>query len=174
MYPVVSDIPAVQERYEAMRAEGQSHNMAEMLALRAVPAARTTDDYFRGRNSLVEQYGQARAERVAANLAANGYHVRPGDTYNPTAARFPGDPQAVENRLNGGRDHIRKIAKAREEEYFRKKEAEAKNGVAAPADLVLEEAKKMVSTDERWTRKGVKSKGELREAATAAIKAKIS
>lgn len=40
-YETVSEIPEVQAAYERMREEGQSHNMAEMLALRQCPSLNT-------------------------------------------------------------------------------------------------------------------------------------
>lgn len=42
---VISDDPLIQQRYMDMIAAGQSHNMAEMLALQSPPAAQTEDAF---------------------------------------------------------------------------------------------------------------------------------
>lgn len=46
MYPIISDHPDVQSRYVALRKEGQSHNMAEMLATRRSCMAKGMDRTF--------------------------------------------------------------------------------------------------------------------------------
>lgn len=150
-----------------------AERLRDMLQSRTVPSCRTTDDFFRSRPNLAAQHGEARAERIANGLARNGYRVKPGDLYNPTAARFAFDPMAVESRTNGGRDHILRQKQRMADAEERKRERIAQAGGPVPDDLVLNEAKRMVQTEERWQRKGPKSKHELREAATEVVKRKI-
>lgn len=150
-----------------------AERLGDILRSRTVPACRTTDDFFRNRPNLAAQHGEARAGRIAAGLAKNGYRVKPGDLYNPTAARFPFDPMAVESRTNGGRDHIRRQRQRMADAEERKRERVANAGGPIPEDLVLSEAKGLVLSDERWQRKGPKSKRELKEAATEIVKRKI-
>lgn len=45
-YPIVSENPREQERYEQLRREGQSHNLAEMFATRSFPAISGTQSIF--------------------------------------------------------------------------------------------------------------------------------
>lgn len=45
-WPVVSQIPEIQDFYEAMREQGQSHNIAELCALRRPTGANKTERAF--------------------------------------------------------------------------------------------------------------------------------
>jgi hypothetical protein len=87
-YPTVSRNPEVQQRYEAMREAGQSHNMAEMLACRTLPAAKT-DTRFSARLGKSEQmpasyYRKAKAAGVSTL----------NKKYMSQLAEYPGDPKA--------------------------------------------------------------------------------
>lgn len=42
-YPKISDDPAVQQHYESMRSKGESHNMAEMCAMRQASGTRGSE-----------------------------------------------------------------------------------------------------------------------------------
>jgi len=65
-YPLISNDLYVQRSYEAMRDNGQSHNMAEMLATRRGPALETDTRFMTG-------WG--------------------GPQYSMQLARYPGDPE---------------------------------------------------------------------------------
>ncbi len=95
--PVVSRDPEVQSRYITMRRDGQSHNMAEVLALRKFPSTTGTDRAFmEGRALDGAQFqgmpGDVGRQYVAA--AAKAGVNTAGKWYSGTLARFPMDPQA--------------------------------------------------------------------------------
>lgn len=111
-WPTVSDDVRVQDRYAAMRAAGESHSMAEMLATRSFPGLKGTDAVFmEGRKlggqqfeSLPRHMGQMYLEEAAkANVNVSGKY------YLGTVARFPGDPKAWVSGLGD----VRRIAKER-------------------------------------------------------------
>ncbi len=93
-YPVVSDDWLVQVRYWAIRLEGESHNMAEVLATRAFPGLRTDALFNLGRvngNQFEAQpwmgdYYKQRAEAAGVNTT--------GKYYSRALADYPGDPTA--------------------------------------------------------------------------------
>jgi hypothetical protein len=91
-WPVVSDDPRIQSAYEAMREAGESHNIAELCALRQTPALQTDTTFLANRKDPFggdENY----AKRAVANCEAHG--VTPGGrTYLGSLARFEGDPEA--------------------------------------------------------------------------------
>ncbi len=93
----ISSNPAIQDRYEAMVAAGESHSIAEMLATRSFPGVMGTDRTFmQGRPTDGAQFdgtppivGRAyvkQAEAAGVNVS--------GKVYSSTLARFPGDPRA--------------------------------------------------------------------------------
>ena len=153
--------------YRSAVRKGTAPRLAEMLALRTVPAARTTDDYFKGRHNLVQQFGEAGARRVAEGLAKNGYNVKPGDVYNPTLASKPFDPDAVESPTRGGRDRTRQVYQAKEDRYYREKERRVKQGGVIPEDKIQRRQARLEASDEGLRRRG---KRESREAAIASLK----
>ncbi len=86
--PVVSDNPDVQCRYEAMRANGQSHNMAEMLATQCVPGLKTDTRFI----ARMDTRGDVPA---AYRAMARKAGVDTGDKqYISQMADYPGDPKA--------------------------------------------------------------------------------
>jgi hypothetical protein len=86
-YPIISDDPGEQARYEAMRDSGQSHNMAEMLACRAVPGIRTDSTFMRGSHV-------APVNPKIREVARKAGVVTDGKKYLGQLARYEGDPQA--------------------------------------------------------------------------------
>lgn len=83
--------------YVRMRRDGESHNMAEMLATRSFPGVKGTDSVFmEGRHLDGSQF-----EKDAPNVGQHhlelarkaGVNVT-GKYYSGTLARFPGDPRA--------------------------------------------------------------------------------
>lgn len=101
-WPIVSQDPIQQDRYEQMRREGQSHNMAEMLASRAFPGVVTDATFMTGRHNhagLSDVHPESRQHYLDQAQQA-GVHVG-GRAYMASLARFPGDPQAwVDSRAD--------------------------------------------------------------------------
>jgi hypothetical protein len=93
-FPLISPDPAVQAFYERLRVQGQSHNMAEVLATRKFPGFTTDDTFLRGRKTgdqfadcpIVGQYYREVAEAHGVSTA--------GKVYLRGLAEYPGDPSA--------------------------------------------------------------------------------
>jgi hypothetical protein len=92
--PTISTDPSIQARYETMRLSGQSHKMAEMLAVRKFPGVRTDSVFNDGRfsGSSLEKCPAhmkwLRDQAEAAGVSVNGKYYLSG------LADFPGDPTA--------------------------------------------------------------------------------
>ncbi len=93
-YPVISKDKAVQARYLRMRLDGQSHNMAEVLAVRKFPSFKTDSTFNAGREngSQFESCPQ-RGDWYKARATEAGVSTT-GRFYSAALARFPGDPRA--------------------------------------------------------------------------------
>lgn len=104
--PVVSGQPAQQAAYLRMRLRGESHNMAELLALRRFPSVRGLNaDFMRGANSGDDDTKTDTLNAHYACLAkVNGTDIN-GKKYIPGLAAFPGDPQAWVS----GTDDVRRV-----------------------------------------------------------------
>jgi hypothetical protein len=89
-FPVVSPYSAVQARYLDMRIDGQSHQIAEVLALRKFPGCHGTSATFMQGTHC--QDSPLDAARYAA-AAAQGVDTN-GRRYISGMARFPNDPEA--------------------------------------------------------------------------------
>lgn len=113
-YPTVSDNPNVQAFYVQMRKKGQSHNIAEMCALREASKSQTDTDFFRGVGTLADQFRgvEWQLEHNTHYAKKNGYKPNHNDFYISSLARFPGDPQAFVP-ATGGRGYIKKICEER-------------------------------------------------------------
>ena len=108
-YPIISNDLEIQNVYEDIRAQGTSHKLAEMLAMKRGPSLSTdtrfradlSDDPFDG---VPEQFKLAYAAKATkAGINPTGKH------YNGLLARFPGDPEA----LVSDRSDIRRVAEKR-------------------------------------------------------------
>lgn len=105
MYPVISDNPAVQKHYEEMRARGESHRLAEMLATRVTPGLMTDSVFLSGhcngnqfeRTAVLGDYYRRVAEQA-------GQSTR-GKVYLSGLAEYPGDPKA----WVAGRGDVRRV-----------------------------------------------------------------
>jgi hypothetical protein len=111
---VISDDPRVQEHYERCLANGCSHNLAEMLALKTFPGSKGTDrSFMQGRyhktggaqfealpESIRQEY-MRKAERAGVNPT--------GKWYSGGLARFPADPMAWVDGLSD----VKRVAEAR-------------------------------------------------------------
>ena len=104
----------IQVRYWEMRLNGQSHNMAEMLATRTFPGARGTDRAFmQGRYHQTGggQFAHLPAGSVQEYMRkAEEAGVNPtGKWYSGGLARFPGDPRAWVDGLSD----VKRVAEER-------------------------------------------------------------
>lgn len=118
-YPSISENRAVQRAYERMRQNGQSHNMAEMLALRKIPACRTNATLLAAVNSDKEQwsFSQPNMHSKAVVESANKLGVHPKQ-YQPEWADYAGDPKAfLPNDDPGG--HLKKLKRRQKEKETR-------------------------------------------------------
>jgi len=114
-YPCIEDPNGpnayIQAAYERMRAQGQSHSMAEMLAYRQAPGAQTDREFQRGQGTLESQYGNdpQYLHEITQTAMRNGYKPNVNDVYVPGIAAFPGDPRAFVT----DRGEIKKVAEER-------------------------------------------------------------
>lgn len=109
MWPVISADNAIQEAYEAMRREGQSHNVAEMCALQVAPTGNTDATFLAGHcNGNQFEKHPAIGDFYEREAAAAGVNVK-GKVYKSGLARFPGDPEAWIN----SKDDIKNICEKR-------------------------------------------------------------
>lgn len=109
MWPVISEINAVQEAYEAMRRDGTSHNLAEMFALQHAPVGNTDSTFLAGHcNGNQFEKCPAIGDYYEREAAKHGLNVK-GKVYKSGLARFPGDPEA----WIGSKDDIKNICESR-------------------------------------------------------------
>jgi hypothetical protein len=93
---VISDDPEVQSAYEAMVAAGESHSIAELLALRTFPGIKGTDAVFMEGRKLDGSQFQGQDLVASHHLKkARDAGVNPvGKHYLGGLADHPGDPRA--------------------------------------------------------------------------------
>jgi hypothetical protein len=93
-YVRVSDDPDVQARYEASRAAGASHSIAEICAFRQAPGTKGTDRAFlEGRHDTQFQDDPEYEKFCRAKAHAAGVPTA-GKIYDPQMADEVGDPKA--------------------------------------------------------------------------------
>jgi hypothetical protein len=170
-YPTISSNPNVQSFYENCRRDGQSHNMAEMFALRTAPTLDTDTALFASHGScrtLADQFPNKQAlDNLIKAARKQGYNPSPNDIYySPIAARR-GDPKAFISQANGGKARIRDacIANGLDCEgtvNVKAPRKDPKPDIPLAADLVKEAVFKMVLKDPSLKRKPLR---ELQEAA---------
>ena len=127
-YEQVSDHPGVQAAYEAMRRDGQSHRMAEMLALRQCPSLRTNATILAAESNRAPHYDleEDNLHSRAIVKTANRLGVHPRQ-YQPTYADFPGDPKAyLPNDDPGG--HLKKLDQLHKDRQNRLIDTEPNHG----------------------------------------------
>lgn len=109
-YPIIDPNPQIQNEYLRLRAHGESHNIAEMLATRSAPNSRSDADFFRGMGTLDKQIGDdphSMQQVVDGYRAATGgRNPNPNYSYQAGLAQFPGDPRA----FVGGAGEIKRRA----------------------------------------------------------------
>lgn len=92
--PIVSADPATQARYEELRANGESHSFAEILACKAFPGLKTDSVWNEGRcNGNQFETCQPRGDWYRRKAEEAGVSTT-GKTYLSSLAEFPGDPKA--------------------------------------------------------------------------------
>lgn len=99
-------------RYFELRSEGQSRNMAIICAFRQAPGIVTDSTYFHGSRMLGDVWGEQQASELVQAAAKHGYAVGENDNYNPTRARFKGDPLAFTKHAEG-RTKVREVCELR-------------------------------------------------------------
>lgn len=92
--PIISTDPAVQSFYEQMRHAGETHNMANMLAVRRAPGARTDREFLRGHHSGSQFASDPTTGNEYSRIAKAAGVSPTGKVYKSSLARFPGDPLA--------------------------------------------------------------------------------
>ena len=93
VFPIVSNDLVTQARYENMRLDGQSHNMAEMLATRSFPGVKTDAVFNEGKFS--GDMGKVGPHQLWLKLQAEAAGISTaGKWYCSGLASFPGDPTA--------------------------------------------------------------------------------
>lgn len=103
MYPKISSNPGIQDAYERMRENGQSHNMAEILAFRKCPSLKT-DTRFQARIDKTPPVPPAYrkiAKKAGVDTSDKQYFTQ--------LARYPGDPTAWQS----DRSSIKRICEER-------------------------------------------------------------
>jgi hypothetical protein len=108
-YPVISADPRVQAHYEACRAAGTSHSLAEMFALARPPMSNTDREFLEGYcNGSQFEKTPALGDLYRAEAAAAGVNTQ-GAVYLGGLAEYPGDPRAWVR----GRGDVVKVAEER-------------------------------------------------------------
>lgn len=100
--------------YMVLRRRGESHRIAEMLAMQRAPRANTDDTFFSGMGTLLDSVdgNQKRLKKLVAAARRRGYEPSAGDAYFPNLADGEGDPDAFVSRSRGT-SHIRKVCEKR-------------------------------------------------------------
>ena len=105
-FPKISVNPNVQARYERLRANGEAHGMAEVLATGCFPATKTDREFWSGRWEAGGGLHPAEFEHHKALAEAAGVSVT-GKVYCRGLADYPGDPTA----WVGDRGDVLRVAK---------------------------------------------------------------
>lgn len=112
--PVISDKPAIQAFYLEMRRDGQSHNIAEICALRQGPGVETENSYLNGVGDLRSQFeDESELNRVVKAAKKQGYTPKATDTYEPGIANSCGDPAAFVPHI-GPKSHVKRVCEKRD------------------------------------------------------------
>jgi hypothetical protein len=165
----ISADPEVQKFYEQMRKRGESHALAEMLALRKVPACRTDDLAFKGQKNGQQFAGKEALGNALAKKLRKAGGSPAGKQYIGGLARFPGDPEAWVS----SRGDIRRVVEKRgwSCEGLVNVSANRDNfdpgpGVGIADDIVEDRLRKAAAQDPSLVatkKKRAKAKAEIRE-----------
>lgn len=146
--PRVHESRFVQALYVAMRIDGASHAMAEMLALASPPMSNTDREFLQGQGGCYDQFGgnELVGDYYKAQAARAGVDTT-GAVYLSGLAAFPGDPKAwVRGRGDAQRVLEERGWSSEGSVRVRGREPEPadRKWTAAP-DLVAERAEKLVA-----------------------------
>lgn len=108
-YPVVSANKVIQSRYEAIRAKGESHLLAEMLAFQQGPALMTDAVFLQGHCNGNQFEGQEYVGNHHKMMAREAGVDVTGKVYLSGLAAYPGDPRAWVS----GRGDVKKLCEER-------------------------------------------------------------
>jgi hypothetical protein len=114
-WPWVSKDLDRQERYVRMRLEGQSHNMAEILATGKFPGTRTDVEWNRGHvngNQFAENPVQSKIGDYYRRLAEESGQSTTGKVYRSGLAQFPGDPRAWVSTRGEAEQYVRETGRS--------------------------------------------------------------
>jgi hypothetical protein len=94
-FPVISEIEEIQSAYVVMRKAGESHNIAEILAMRITPGLRGTERMFfeghcNGNQFAMDSNAGKKFKRAAKRAGVD----TTGAVYVGGLADYPGDPKA--------------------------------------------------------------------------------
>ena len=150
-YETISTDPRIQAEYEAMRAAGESHNMAEMLALQQFPFTRDENQllmkgYQSGEDFATDPETGNRYRKIAEAAGVS----TTGKRYLSQLAAEPGDPMA----WVGDASDVRRVAQLRNYQVrgvvnvdpVRDNEPE-KPSVGVAEDIVEREVREVVKSD---------------------------
>jgi len=159
-WPVISNHPEIQQAYEGMRRKGESHRMAEMLALQCPPMSDTDREFLEGHCNgnqfektlgLGNYYGRVAKEQ--------GFSTT-GKVYLSGLARYPGDPEAWVS----GKGDVKRVIEQRgwscRGAVNIKGEVKPPSGGGIASSLVTEKVAEMVEQQPELARRPVE---ELRE-----------
>lgn len=102
-----------QQLYDEAIANGCTPVLADMLASRKAPTAKTDREFFRDRpKTLAEQFRNPRTLQHYINKARkHGYNPSPNDYYDSSLARFAGDPEGFISPSGGRTQYKRTLQK---------------------------------------------------------------
>lgn len=96
--PIISTDAEIQAAYERMLEAGESHSIAEMLALQCPPMSDSDREFLEGRGGCYSQFGDSKFGNAVANhyakVAKQHKVSTTGKVYISGLAEFPGDPRA--------------------------------------------------------------------------------
>lgn len=108
-YPIISQRKDVQAAYEAMRADGTSHTLAEMFAFQHPPMSNSDKEFLEGHaNGSQFQDTPYLGDHYRRVAEQHGQNVK-GKVYLSGLAKFPGDPEAWVS----GRGDVQKLCETR-------------------------------------------------------------
>lgn len=160
-YPTVSTNPDIQSRYEDLRDNGDSHNMAEMLATRSAPGTKNMDRAFlqgtHQNGGLDEKFGREylrRARKAGIPTTGKVYLSQLAD------GRGAATPAAWVSGLDDVRDGVRAGGHGAESLGIQAVEAPPRKQIRMAEDLVQRQMNVELAKDPSKASK----LGELREA----------
>lgn len=109
MFPTVSPDTIQQAWYVAMRLEGQSHSIAEMLATQKAPQSKTDKEFLLGHANGNQFENMQGVGDYYHKIAREAGQDPKGKVYLHQLASFPGDPEAWVS----GRSDVQKVCEQR-------------------------------------------------------------